>query len=213
MCEKKSKEPTNEAFGKKDNKFQDAQAIRSDVDRFYRMVAAGDEAVDIPPEQIYDSLGYDPTLLAEFSPEIQQGLSCGNPLQALVYHAGETVLDLGCGAGLDLFLLRIQRPDLGILYGVDRLPEMLAKAERVRDKKGLQDIDFRQGTLTALPYPDGSIDKVISNCVINLEPDKLGAYREIFRVLKPGGQFAISDILLKQPLNEEILALPDVYGT
>ncbi len=189
------------------------EAIRSSVDRFYREVSSGARRLTGSADDLYDSLGYDKESLEQLPKEVRLGLSCGNPLESLDLQPGENLLDLGSGAGMDLFLVRMKFPEAGILYGVDRLPEMIAKAEKIRNKKGFTDIEFRLGTLTELPFDDSSIDCMISNCVINLEPNKQKVYEEIHRVLKPGGRFVISDITLKQPLSDKILADPNVYGT
>ena len=131
------------------------------------------------------------------------GLSCGNPLENFELENGETLIDLGCGTGKDLFLTRIKYPDSGTLYGLDRLDEMILKAEKTRDMKKFKNIEFRQGTLTSMPFEPESMDKAISNCVINLEPEKQFVYNELYRILKKGGRFYISDIMLKKELPEE----------
>ena len=134
---------------------------------------------------------------------VDLGLSCGNPLENFELENGETLIDLGCGTGKDLFLTRIKYPDSGTLYGLDRLDEMILKAEKTRDMKKFKNIEFRQGTLTSMPFELESMDKAISNCVINLEPEKQFVYNELYRILKKGGRFYISDIMLKKELPEE----------
>lgn len=194
------------------NQKKDAQ-IRAEVDRFYREISDGSRKLAIESEELYDSLGYDKELIEQLPEEVRLGLSCGNPLESLALKNGETLLDLGSGTGMDVFIARMKFPEAGMLYGMDKLPEMVEKAEKVRDKKGFQNITFRVGALTDMPFADASIDTIISNCVINLEPDKQRVYNEIYRVLKPGGRFVISDITLKQALSEELRCAENLYGT
>lgn len=189
------------------------EKIRREVDAFYEKVSTGVHTVTVPAQAIEASLGYDEKLLGELPEEIRLGLSCGNPLEHLFLEPGETLLDLGSGTGVDVFLSRLKFPESGMIYGLDRLPQMIERAEKARAKKGFKNIEFRLGTLTEMPFPDASIDKVISNCVINLEPDKKKVYEEIHRVLKPGGMFFISDITLKKPLSEGILSRDNLYGS
>lgn len=187
--------------------------IRGEVNRFYREISDGSRVLNISSDELYDSLGYDKELLEQLPKEVRLGLSCGNPLESLALKEGETLLDLGSGTGMDVFIARLKFPQAGTLYGMDMLSEMVEKAERVRDKKGFSNIEFRVGTLTDMPFPDASIDTVISNCVINLEPDKKKVYEEIYRVLRPGGRFVISDITLKKPLSEDLQKADNLYGT
>ena len=142
-------------------------------------------------------------MMSQLPKGVDLGLSCGNPLENFELENGETLIDLGCGTGKDLFLTRIKYPDSGTLYGLDRLDEMILKAEKTRDMKKFKNIEFRQGTLTSMPFEPESMDKAISNCVINLEPEKQFVYNELYRILKKGGRFYISDIMLKKELPEE----------
>lgn len=186
--------------------------VRKEVDSFYQQVTDGTMFKTSGEDHIYASLGYDLTLLNDLPEEIRSGLSCGNPLEHLFLEKAETLLDLGCGMGLDCLMTRLKFPESGMIYGVDRLPAMILRAERARDRKGLAGIEFRQGSLIELPFADASMDKIISNCVINLEPDKQTVYGEIHRVLKPGGMFFISDITLKKPLSEELRRQENLFG-
>lgn len=189
------------------------EEIRQQVKKFYDNIAQGKTTTKVKSIDLYKSLGYDTKLLQQLPEEISSGLSCGNPLDNLVLKDTDTLLDLGCGMGLDVFMARIKYPNSNTIYGMDRLKSMIEKAEKVRDKKEFKKIEFVQGELIEMPFEDNSIDKIISNCVINLEPNKLQVYREIHRILKPNGMFIISDITLKKPLTKEIMSLDNIYGS
>ena len=153
---------------------------------------------------VAEAFGYTADELASIPAEANMGLSCGNPTAYANLKPGETVVDLGCGGGLDVFLAAAKVGPTGKVIGIDMTPEMLALARSNAAKAKVSNVEFYQSTIDKLPLMDASVDCVISNCVINLATDKPAVFREIARVLKTGGRLAVSDIALKRPLPPEI---------
>lgn len=150
------------------------------------------------------SHGYDKKELENLPEGANLGLGCGNPTVLTEIKPGEVVLDLGCGAGVDVFLVAKKVGSKGIVIGLDMTDEMLDKAGENAKKAGITNVEFKKGEIENMPIESNSIDLVISNCVINLVPDKKKAYQEIYRVLKPEGRFSVSDIVTRGDLPKEI---------
>lgn len=159
---------------------------------------------------VSQKVGYQEGELAEIPAEANLGLGCGAPIAALAPAAGETVLDLGSGGGMDVFLAAPKVGETGRVIGIDMTPEMIARARATAERHGFANVEFREGRLEALPVADATVDAVTSNCVINLVPDKGQVFREVARVLKPGGRLVISDIVLDRPLPPAIA--DDLYA-
>jgi SAM-dependent methyltransferase len=198
-------------------------AVRDKVREGYTKIAQTTSAGCGPPgvsccgsapqdaDKLASELGYSVADLKALPDGANMGLSCGNPAALAALQAGEVVLDLGSGGGFDVFIAGRKVGATGRAIGVDMTPEMLGKARRniahYLKETGLENVEFRLGEIEHLPVADGSVDAIISNCVINLSPDKPQVWREIARVLKPGGRVAVSDMALLKPLPPEVLKM------
>ena len=197
-------------------KYPSGALVRDTVREGYAAIATGRSACCCgggscgtnDPTRLAEAIGYTAQSLASLPDGANMGLSCGNPVAIAALKEGQTVLDLGSGGGFDVFQAGQIVKAAGRVIGVDMTPEMLGKARKNIDfyqqNTGLDNVEFRLGEIEHLPVADNCSDVVLSNCGINLSPDKPQVWREVFRVLKPGGKVSVSDLALLQPLPEDI---------
>ncbi|MBL7950359.1 MAG: arsenite methyltransferase [Flavobacteriales bacterium] len=162
--------------------------------------------------EVYNIMTDDYTDVKGYNPDADLGLGCGVPTEFAGIKKGDTVLDLGSGAGNDCFVARHETGEDGRVIGVDFTPEMIVKAKANAAKLGYQNVEFRQGDIEALPLTSGIVDVVVSNCVLNLVPDKHKAFGEVLRVLKSGGHFSISDVVLRGEIPTRLKESAEMYA-
>lgn len=198
------------------DKTKSSEDVKETVRAGYAAIATGQRSCccssqrgsQADPARLAAAVGYDAESLAKLPDGANMGLSCGNPVAIAALREGQTVVDLGSGGGFDVFQAGEKVKASGRVIGVDMTPEMLAKARKnivqYRQRTGLDNVEFRLGEIECLPVPDNSVDVVLSNCVINLSPDKPKVWREIYRVLKSGGKVSVSDLALLKPLPDNV---------
>ncbi len=196
--------------------------IRETVREKYGKIAEGDDAAGsgccsssccggADADVALKELGYTSEQAGAIPEGANLGLGCGNPLAHAAVKAGETVLDLGSGAGIDAFLAAREVGETGRVIGVDMTPSMLRRARENAEKGGYKNVEFRLGEIESLPVADATVDVIISNCVINLSPEKPRVFAEALRALKPGGRLLVSDLVLTRPLPDSVRKSVEAY--
>lgn len=198
----------------------DPQALKDLVRTKYAEIALQDKAMNASSccgaggcsTEVYNIMTDDYSTVEGYNPDADLGLGCGLPTEFALIKPGQTVLDLGSGAGNDCFVARAATGPDGRVIGVDFTPEMIAKAKENAHKLDYQNVEFRQGDIEALPLSACMVDVVVSNCVLNLVPNKRQALSEVLRVLKPGGHFSISDVVLVGELPAQLQGAAEMYA-
>ncbi len=162
--------------------------------------------------EVYNIMSDDYSTMEGYNPEADLGLGCGLPTQFAQIKKGDTVIDLGSGAGNDCFVARAETGEAGKVIGIDFTPAMIDKARTNAEKLGYNNVEFRQGDIEKMPVTANTADVIVSNCVLNLVPNKEAVFQEIYRVLKPGGHFSISDIVLSGELPESLVKDAEMYA-
>jgi arsenite methyltransferase len=173
-------------------------------ERYGSVARSGKSSADEGIRGVAEAFGYSPEQLQSIPAEANMGLSCGNPTATANLRAGEVVVDLGCGGGLDVLLAAQKVGASGRAIGIDMTPEMIQRAKMNAERAGADNVEFHLARMESMPLAEASVDCLISNCVINLAEDKAAVFREMHRILKPGGRVAISDIALRKSLPPEI---------
>ena len=196
------------------------QELKEIVRKKYADIARQDPALNAASccgsgpasQEVYNIMTDDYTELEGYTAEADLGLGCGLPTQFAKIKKGDVVIDLGSGAGNDCFVARHETGPEGKVIGIDFTEEMIARARQNAETRGLHNVEFRQGDIEQMPVGDGVADVVVSNCVLNLVPNKRAVFAEIFRVLKPGGHFSISDIVLNGELPDSLRQAAEMYA-
>jgi arsenite methyltransferase len=186
----------------------------------YSQIALQDKEVNaasccgatLPSDEVYNIMADNYSKVEGYSPEADLGLGCGLPTQFAKIQKGDTVIDLGSGAGNDCFVARHEAGEAGKVIGIDFTETMIKKARENAEKLGFNNVEFRYGDIEEMPVSDNAADVVVSNCVLNLVPDKANVIAEIYRTLKPGGHFSISDIVLVGELPEALRQDAEMYA-
>ena len=201
-------------------KMQSSEQLKSLVQQKYSEIALQDKEVNQASccgaggcsTEVYNIMSDDYTTLGGYNPDADLGLGCGLPTQFAKIKKGDTVVDLGSGAGNDCFIARAETGETGRVIGIDFTPAMVDKARANAAKLGFSNVEFLQGDIENMPLADNVADVIVSNCVLNLVPNKDGVFQEIFRTLKPGGHFSISDIVLVGDLPEALQKDAEMYA-